>query len=186
MSGLTIYVQWKTAFARDGELYYFPEKFTRYFKEKYSIPSVYRWRIMRSEGETKEFIYIGEAEDLVQRIQRVRTPSRKARDGDTNKRLNKIFHEHLSAGRKIVLDIADIEPFEINGIRFGRDTIDDRFQRRAIENILLAMAQASNEFELLNIVVDRVEKARRTLAKLPPHVVREVFRRYGLDKSKSS
>lgn len=183
MSGFTNHVQWRSALAREDQAYCFPDKFTRDFREKYSISAVYRWRVMRIEGEVKEAIYIGEAEDLVRRIQRVRTPSRKAKAGNTNKRLHKIFREYLRAGRKIVLDIADIESYEINGISFGCDTIDDRFQRRAIENILLAIAQASNEFELLNIIVDRVEKARRTLAKLPPHVVREVIRRYGLDKS---
>ncbi len=183
---MNIFVHWRSALAREGQAYCFPDKFTRDFRDRYSISAVYRWRVMRIEGEVKEAIYIGEAEDLVRRIQRVLTPSRKTKGGDTNKRLNKIFHKYLKADRTIVLDIADFEPFEINGIRFGSDTIGDRFKRRALENILLGDAQASDKYELVNIFVDPVEKARQAVAKLPPSAVREVIKRYGLDKSKSS
>ena len=68
---------------------------------------------MRKEGEQKEPIYIGEAEELPKRIQRVRTPSNKAKDSNTNKRLHQIFQKYLTEGRIIVIDVADIDPFEV-------------------------------------------------------------------------
>jgi hypothetical protein len=182
MSGYTIHYLWRSALAREGEPYQFPDPFTRFFRDKYSISAVYRWRVMRTSAETKEPIYIGEAEDLVRRIQRVRTPSRKGKKGDTNKRLNELFLSYLSAGRKIVLDIADVEDFEINGTRFGRDTMGDRFKRKTIENLLLAIEQKSDSYEILNVTIDPVEKARKALMKLKPSEVREVIRQYGLGK----
>jgi len=133
MSQIAISCTWRTAVCENSEAYYFPDKFTRHFKEKYSNPGVYRWRVVRSSGEPKETVYIGEAENIVRRIQRVLTPSRKPKKGDTNSRLNKIFLDRVAAGKRVVLDIADVDPFEINGIRFGRDTLGDRFQRCAIE-----------------------------------------------------
>lgn len=139
---------------------------------------------MRKEGEQKEPIYIGEAEELPRRIQRVRTPSKKAKDSDTNKRLHQIFQRYLTEGRVIVIDLADIDPFEVNGVRFGRDDLGDRFKRRAIENILLALAQKSDGFEVLNAVVDPLDKAERALKMLKPHEMREIIRHYGLDKPK--
>lgn len=182
MSELTIFVQWRTVLGREGaEAYSFPRKFTRFMKDKYATSAVYRWRVLQVAGESREPIYIGEAEDLIRRIQRVRTPSKKAKEGDTNKRLHDIFMKYLKAGRTIVLDVADVEPFEINGLRFGQETMGDRFKRRALENILLALAQKSKGFELLNVVVDPVDKAREALAKLKPHELREVRRKYGLD-----
>ncbi len=185
MSGFDVSVQWRTAIAREnGDAYCFPDKFTTYFRATYAIPAVYRWRVMRTSGEPKEPIYIGEAEDLVQRIQRVRTPSKKAKEGDTNRRLNKLFHEYLAAGKKIVVDIADIEPFEVNGVRFDRHGLGDRFKRRALENVLLVILQESMGFELLNMVVDPIDKAERALKMLKPHQIREVIRHYGLEKSK--
>lgn len=182
-SGLSISVQWRTATVGDGgEAYYFPDKFTRYFREKYSVPLVYRWRILRAQPGDREPIYIGEAEELPRRIQRVRTPSRKAKDSDTNKRLHQIFQKFLSQGRRIVIDVGDVEPFELNRVRFGGDTTGDPFKRRALENILLALAQSSEEFELLNVIVDPVEEVREALSRLKPHELREIMKRYGLDK----
>ncbi len=182
-SGLTIFVQWRTALVREnGEAYYFPDKLTRFFRDTYSVPVVYRWRVMRGQPGDKELIYIGEAEELSRRIQRVRTPSMKVKDSDTNKRLHQIFHRYLSGNRKIVIDIADIEPFELNGIRFDSHGDGDRFKRRALENLFLVIAQQSKEFELLNMVVDPLDKAERALRMLKPHEIREIIRHYGLDK----
>jgi hypothetical protein len=77
-----------------------------------------------------------------------------------------------------------VEPFEVDGVRFGRDTIGDRFKRRAIENLLLAitqqsMAQQPNVWELLNISIDPLEKVRQEIQKLPPHAIRELLKKYG-------
>jgi hypothetical protein len=55
--------------------------------------------------------------------------------------------------------------------------MDDRFKRRGLENILLSIAQKSEEFELLNVIVDPVEEVREKLSKLPPHKLRELDRR---------
>ena len=182
MSGFDISVQWRTTLvAENGDAYYFPDKFTSYFREFCAISAVYRWRVMRISGEPKEPIYIGEAEDLVYRIQRVLTPHRNSKRGNTNERLNKIFHEYLAAGKKIVLDIADIEPFELNGVRFDKHGLGDRFKRRAVEHLLLAIAQESRGFELLNMVVDPLDKVERMFKKLKPHERREILKRYGSD-----
>jgi len=182
MSGHAIFYQWRSALAREGEPYQFRDAFTGFFRDKYSVPGVYRWRVMRTSTNTKEPIYIGEAEDVVRRIQRVRTPSRKAKEVDTNKRLNALFHSYLSAGNIIFLEIVDVESFELNGVRFGRDTMGDRFKRRMTENLLLAIEQKSGAYELLNITIDPVQKARKALEKLPPGEVRKLIRQYGLDK----
>jgi hypothetical protein len=176
---MIVQVTWRSAMVIEGKAYCFPDKFALTFRESYSRPAVYRWRVMNVVHGEKEPIYIGEAENLVRRIQRVRTPSLKAKASNTNLRLHKLFQEYVSLGRTIVLDVADCEPFEINGIRFGGDTMGDRFKRRAIENILLAGAQESPQFELLNVFVDPVEKARAMLSRIAPHQVREVLKHYG-------
>lgn len=184
MGNFDISVQWRTALVKEnGDAYYFPDKFTSYFRETYSVSAVYRWRVMRTSGEPKEPIYIGEAEDLVYRVQRVLSPHRNAKRGNTNERLNRIFREHLAHGKKIVLEVADIDPFEVNGVRFDRHGLGDRFKRRALENLLLAIAQESRGFELLNMVVDPLDRVERLLKKLKPHEKREILRRYGTEKT---
>jgi hypothetical protein len=51
-----------------------------------------------------------------------------------------------------------------------------------VAGILLALAQMSGEFEVLNVIVDLVDKATQQLRKLKPHEIREVIMRYGLDQ----
>ena len=69
MSGFNISVQWGTAATKEnGAPYYFPDKFTRYFRETYAVPALYRWRVMRRQPGEKEKIYIGEAEELARRV----------------------------------------------------------------------------------------------------------------------
>lgn len=137
----------------------------------------------RQPGE-RETVYIGEAEELTRRIQRVLTPSATAKDSNTNKRLHQIFRKRIAEGQKIVLDVADIEPFEINGVRFDQQSIGDRFKRRTLENLILVFTQASNEFELLNVFIDPLDKARETLLrKMTPSQIRETLKRYRLDSS---
>ena len=185
MSGFQISCQWRSAVVQEnGNAYKFPDKFTDFFRERYSVSAVYRWRVIKNQPGDKESIYIGEAEELPRRIRHVLTPSKKAKDGNTNKRLHQIFQEFLSQGRTIVIEVGDVDPFEINGVRFGRDTMGDRFKRRALENILLALAQNSGEFQLLNVVVDPVEKVREQLSRLPPHELRKILKVYRPDKPK--
>src|SRR5713101_6972215 len=123
----------------------FQISFTKFFRKKYAASGVYRWRVVKNQPGEKETIYIGEAEELARRIQRVCTPSKTAKDSDTNKRLHTVFQKYVSEGRKIAFDVADVEPFEINGVRFGGDTMYNPFKRLSVENILLALAQKSRE-----------------------------------------
>jgi hypothetical protein len=142
--------------------------------------------LIRVAGEQKEPIYIGEAENVVSRIQRVITPAKKAPESNTNLRLNKLFTSYVAGGRMVALDIADIQEFEINGKRYGGDTLGDRFKRRALENIILVDAAKDSQYELLNIVIDPVEKAREVLATLPPNVIREIVKKYAPDALKKT
>jgi hypothetical protein len=180
---VTIYVQWRTVLAEERQAYYFPQKFTRFMRKTYAISAVYRWRVLHVPGgEPKAPIYIGEGEDLLRRMQRVLTPPKEGKRGNTNRRLHDIFAKYVAEGRTIVIEVADVEPFEVNGIPFGRETIADKFKRRALENMLLVIAQKTQkEWDLLNVFIDPVEKVTQELSKLlkrSPSVVREVLKRY--------
>jgi hypothetical protein len=185
MGGLNISVQWRTAVG-SREMYCFPAKLTPEFRDLYAVPAVYRWRVMRNParwpGEQREKIYVGEAEELTRRMQWVLTPFRAAKPSDTSTRLNQIFTKLALEGRTIVIDVADIEPFEIDGIRFDKRDLGDRFKRRMLEAIFCVEAQASTNFELLNATVDPLDLDREALNRLTPHQVRETVKRYGLRK----
>jgi hypothetical protein len=184
MSGFQIFVNWRTAVTQEnGDGWCFPNKLTPYFRDRYATPAVYRWRVVKRQPGEKERIYIGEGEDLIQRIAWVIKPHSSAKPTDTNRRLNEIFSKCASGRQAVVIDCADIEPFEINGIRFEQRDIGDRFKRRMLENFFLVMAQADGTCELLNSVIDPLDRDREVLNRLTPRQVRETVERYGLRKT---
>jgi hypothetical protein len=124
---------------------------------------VYRWRTLTTERD-KEVIYIGSAEDLRQRIQRVLTPGKK---GGTNTTLNKVFTEHRSQGRKTVLEVLDFEAFTVNGILFSPRTLSSYFKRLTIENLLLALAQASGQVLLNSYKLEELLRLQAHARNLP-------------------
>jgi hypothetical protein len=183
----SISIQWRTALWQpNGSTYNFPQKLTPEFRERYAVPAVYRWRVMRNQtrwpDELREKIYIGEAEELTRRMQWVLTPFRAAKRSDTSKRLNEIFTKLAAEGRAIVIEVADVDPFEINGIRFDKRDLGDRFKRRLLEAFLCVEAENSPNVELLNSRIEPLDRDREALLRMTPHQVRETVERYGLRK----
>lgn len=180
MSRLDISVQWRSAVTlENGQAWCFPDKFTPYFQERYSIPAVYRWRIAKRQPSEKERIYIGEGEELTRRIAWVLRPHSSSKPGDTNRRLNELFRNCVSEKLWVVIDVADVDPFEINGVRFDQRDLGDRFKRRMLESLLLAIADADKNCELLNNVVEPLDRDRELLIRrLSPSQVRETKQRY--------
>jgi len=207
MGGLNISVTWRSAVTqKNGEAWRFPEKFTPYFKDRYSIPAIYRWRVDKRQPGEQERIYIGEGEELTRRILWVLKPHSSSKPGDTNRRLNEMFRQcvlrfaflgarcskitllgfsHLARRqsseekRSVWIDVADIDPFEINGIRFEQRDLGDLFKRRMLEYLLLAIAEADKSYDLLNKIIEPVDRDRELLIRrLSPRQVRETKERY--------
>lgn len=139
----------------EWQAYIFPQKFTRYMRTKYAVSAVYRWKVLRAiNGDSKRPIYIGQREDLIRRMQHVLTPQKSGNRVDTSRRLHDSFQTYIAQGRKIVIEVADVEPFEMSGIPFGRGTVRDPFKWLALENLLLVVAQKEQtEWDLLNVIV---------------------------------
>ena len=176
MKSIDIKVRWVSVLNEDGTPYKYPEPLSRFLKKHYPKPVIYRWRILPVEND-KETIYIGQTEDLHQRIQRVLTPSKKAKAGDTNQKLKRFFDEQRSLTKEVILEIPEFEPFEFNDVRFSPDDLLDQFKRLALENLLLSFAQDAgyvllNEYELAPITM---------LKKQPFSKQREVFKNLGLE-----
>ena len=146
MKDLDIEVRWVPVLNAANTPYRYPAPHSRSFlKQNYPQPVVYRWRILPVEND-KERVYIGEAEDLCNRIQGVRTPGKSQ---STNQQLSKYFAEQLSLNKEVALEIADFEPFSINGVRFSTDDLYSEAKRCFIENLLICLEEAAGH-ELLN------------------------------------
>jgi hypothetical protein len=58
--GITVHWQWRSVVTEEnGQAYNFPQRFTRFMRNKYCVPAVYRWKVLRVPNrEPKQPIYI--------------------------------------------------------------------------------------------------------------------------------
>lgn len=176
MQSIQIPIYWRGCIAEEnGNGYSYPEKFTKFFRTKYSGPAVYRWRIHPAAPGRKEAVYIGEAENLVQRVLRVLTPPKAKGSGQTNQRLKKVFDEAVEGNKRVFLDFADFDRFEINGVLLSPAELDDKFKRCLMENLSLCTAERER-FEILNKRLDPINKVLSRFKLLSPHAQRELLR----------
>jgi hypothetical protein len=158
-------VSWNPAEEKPGVPYTFPSAFTSYFRKQYKTAAIYRWHVIPSVAGQPDSVYIGEADDLHRRVQRVLTPSKKEKTGDTNLRLNQLFRAFVAQGATVRLETATFDDFEINGIPFSPSTVGNQFVRYAVESILvrLALAERHKGPKVLNKrFSERLEKRIRS------------------------
>ena len=166
---LNIPIQWRAALAneRPQRGYEYPEKLSDFFRSHYSGAAVYRWRIHPGQEGQREAVYVGEADNLAQRVQRVRTPAKTRKGGQTNLRLKKKFDEARRRGKHVFLDVADFEPFELNGALITRDYLDNKFKRCLMENLCICTLEKEG-YELLNKRLEPTSTVERRFRALSP------------------
>jgi hypothetical protein len=173
MKSINVEVRWVVVKEEDGSPYSFPNLLSPFIRENYCHPVIYRWRMSSSDATRPEAVYVGEAEDLAKRIQGVRTPGNADKKaGQTNKRLRKEFDKRLADGYTILLEIADCEDFEFNGLVLAKRELHNRFHRCAWENLLILVELAAGR-EVLNRLVTIEDKATRLVSKHFPDAPRE-------------
>jgi len=172
-----IFLEWSNVILKSetGQVYEYPGKFTRYMQDQYCRPAVYKWSVHPVEFGKPQPVYIGEANNLLLRIQRVLTPARAAKRGDTNARLKKVFDEHISSGRHVSLAVLNVQSFEIDGALFSADRLGHQYVRRALENICLCVAEAGGQ-DLLNRKIEPVDRVIKEIQKLTPKQRTEILR----------
>lgn len=172
--GLPINLHWNNVITdvRTGRTYHYPGKFTLYMRESYSRPAVYKWFVHSVESGKGEEAYIGEAEDLVRRIQRVLTPSKTPKPGNTNAKLKSTFDQTVASGRFVSLAILDFSPFEFGGVVFAPHSLSNQYRRRMMENLCLCDAEARGQ-KLINGSLDDAERLAGQFRELPLSVQRK-------------
>ena len=180
---LNIPIQWRGALAseRPQRGYEYPEKFSDFFRSHYSGAAVYRWRIHPGQEGRREAVYVGEADNLAQRVQRVRTPAKTRKGGQTNLRLKEKFDEARKGGKRVFLDLADFEPFELNGALITPDSLDNKFKRCLMENLCICTLEKEG-YGLLNKRLEPASTAERWFRGLSPREKRKVLKAFGNGK----
>lgn len=164
---LKVDVVWRAALKNQSpqQGYEYPEKTTNFFRSCYTGPAVYRWRIHPGQDGGRQAVYVGETENLAQRVQGYRTPTKNPKY--TDRRLKVIFDEATKIGKHVFLDIADFEPFELNGVLITRGFLDDKFKRCLIENLCICTLE-NQGCQSLNRRLEPASAAEKRFRSLSP------------------
>lgn len=161
MNCLEIKSRWVDVQTSVGVTYQYPGVVTRFMREQYSGPSVYRWFVWAPVRGVSA-LYVGETDDLVRRTQQYLSPGRLQA---TNLRLKAIFDEALKRNEWVQLQTLEFEPFQINKLAVSTQSLGDTHIRRMLESFVLAELQASSQAAcpvILNqIYVQNAERGQR-------------------------
>jgi len=105
-------------------------------------PAVYRIEIVSGQSS---MVYIGETDNFPRRMQSYRTPGLSQQ---TNKRLNALMHQRLSAGGIVSMSVTSSCIIELATESTSLD-FEDKFSRRLVENTAIAI-ERKNGRDILN------------------------------------
>lgn len=137
---------WIPVEIRPSQRYFFPGEINSYFRENWGGPAIYRWVVFEHEPGDLRHLYVGEAESLPRRIYGYLNPGPTQR---TNQRLKAAFEQQISRGRKVVLDVLNFDPFEIEGVAIAIGDLENKWVRRFLEG-LFTMYYSRSGYSVLN------------------------------------
>jgi len=108
--------------------------------------AIYKWSVFKSDIEDSKIVYIGETENLINRIKGYLRPGPTQQ---TNIRINKLFKEYLEKGYKISLHTLFFDKIKLGNIDIIYDEISDNDIRKALEQLFIVIYK-KEEYTLLN------------------------------------
>jgi len=144
---IEIEYEWKPVINDEGQRYLFPmklEEFKREFRSYYNFPAIYRWIIRKNRKIVA--VYIGEAKYIGRRIHYYLNPEPSQQ---TNKRLNSLFHECISAGLRIELELLDVYKLKIHEHELSPLDLTSKHLRLLLENLIIEIHRQEG-YVLLN------------------------------------
>jgi len=146
-------------YASPGQPYRFPQKTTKFLRQRYQGPAVYCWRIERPG--LRRVVYIGETDCVVRRLGGVLSPSRIG--AETNLRLATLFRALLIPGAEITLELLEFERFVVNGYEVTMAKIRNPYLRKLVEDIAIVTEAEQGSF-VLNAGRELVQREKARMA----------------------
>ncbi len=152
---------WVPVESSPGMLYRYPQTISEYMKEKYACLAVYRWAVYRGDGHEPYMVYVGEAENLVRRLQDYLRGTK-----PTAKRIKSRLDLVLEKGSRIEIHCLEFQPFHLL-IDKARDEhelialhrLSNLFVRKMMENIGVLLHDA-RYCKILNKAPNPMERRR--------------------------
>ena len=137
--------EWKLIFFDKSIPYNFPDRISKFMKQNYKIPAVYRW-IVEENGKIKS-MYIGEAEELCPR--RVYSFLNPGPSQSTNFRLKIMFNNEISNGKKVLLEKLHFSEFMFDDKIIKYNELKKKQIRIFLESLLI-VHYTNKKFKILN------------------------------------
>jgi hypothetical protein len=137
---IRIEYSWAPVLKNDDSEYLFPDP-KGSIKAEYNSPAVYRWNISVS-GEQRMY-YIGEAQNLRERVYGYLNPGRSQQ---TNDRINRLLSQSYFLGFRASLAILDnLMVSTDTGIDFSKKDLESKHFRQFVEGLLISISREGGE-----------------------------------------
>ena len=154
MNAVELQLSWHRISAKEGRPYLYPDSITDYMKRSYSYALVYRWATYR--GNRLAAVYVGEAENLITRINGYRSPGVSQ---ITNKRIQSFIKYEQVNRNQVFLEVLDFEPFKLFRT-LVKNPLSDPYVRKTMENIAILSHDPAN-CQIWNLAGNPIERRLR-------------------------
>jgi hypothetical protein len=164
--------RWLSVELENGAPFEFSESSVKSVRQLSQKPSVYRWAVY--ERDLLRKIYIGEAENLMDRVDHYFKPGMKP---GTDLQLNKIFSKDVAKGATVRLEVLHIDPTYLNNVYLCDGRLADQYIRKMMESFTLADSDVT-QYQILNATLNPIERRKRKAMKDNP--LEAFFQEHGL------
>lgn len=142
--------EWETVMIKHNKPYFFPASISKFMKEHYKGPEIYRWVVKNYDKINS--VYIGEAEILCPR--RIQGYLKPGPSQMTNIRMNKLLHKFMNDGMKIGLERLNFSDFSIENKIITRDDLANKSLRLILENFMI-LNHENQGIKILNKIIKK-------------------------------
>lgn len=139
-------IRWVPVYCEESVVYSYPDRVTQYMRRRYTRPGVYRWLVLSPGSTAAPQAYVGEAEDLAQRLYQYLHPGPLQQ---TNLRLKSLLNAARRQGKQVRLELLEIDSVAVAGWKVSANDLGSKFFRRFVENLLTIYHEKAG-FSLLN------------------------------------
>jgi hypothetical protein len=121
-----------------AEEYQFPTQVSKFMREKYSGPAIYRWLPFKSQKGDVSLVYIGEADNFVRRVNGYLNPGS---GQDTNIMMSNAFKYLQYSGHKVALEELKFTEFNLGSIKLSKEDLRSKLTRILLEHMFAVYLQ---------------------------------------------
>lgn len=132
--------EWRTVESAPGKIYRYPEEVTDAMRRALTGPAIYRWNIYESAPGDLQTVWVGETDNLPNRIYLYRNP----KPGQEPYARTKVrLVDAMTSGRRVTLETLYFEPWSIGNATITRSDLSEQAVRKFLaDTLMFALARS--------------------------------------------